>query len=234
MSEKKTEPKFRVGIVARIKHGDLWEAIRKRGWNQRQGAEFLGMDQSRFGRLLNLGNVPKQLNEEQERKLLELTGKLPEELWPPEIFTEDFLEAPKVLEVMREVTPRMLAERGILALPTGQDEILEDIEQGEIVEGMLAGLSQNFPKEAAAIRAVILEGKTQTQVAQEMGVTNSCIWERIQRGLKELRLRGKRERGGKLVEFYWRARSYVGYHSSALPLTELRHARRVPPKPRAE
>jgi hypothetical protein len=70
-----SEKDFRLGYVGRIKHGDLLEALTKRGWNQKQGAEFLGIGQSEFSRWINLRDYPKNISIEMELKLFELTGK---------------------------------------------------------------------------------------------------------------------------------------------------------------
>lgn len=178
------EGRFRVSIIARIKHGDLREALKRRGWTQKQAAEFLGMDQSAFGLLINLKRIPQKLTKEQEAKLLELTGKMPEDLWPEFIRSKEFLEAPKVLEAIRDFTPAMLEAGGLLQLPPAPDEVYDAKELGLVLQEVLELLP---PREAEVIRKVFLEERDEAEVAQEYGLKSRSLYPTIRKALRRLR-----------------------------------------------
>ena len=92
-----------VALSGRIKHGDLFRAMRERGWNQRQLGEFLGMSVQHVGALLNLKWIPKRVSKELEAKLFELTGKLVDDLWPEWSRQAEFLSASKSVEMFADV-----------------------------------------------------------------------------------------------------------------------------------
>lgn len=153
-----SEGKLRVSMVAQMKQGDLREAQVKRGWTQKQMAEYLGMTQQDYGQLLNIRWFPSRgFTNKQERKFLELTGKMSNELFPEWARQKEFLEMPKVLEATREVTPQMLIDKGFLSLPLQPDE---ELERAELV-GIMDELVENLPpKYRAVIRRVFYEGDT--------------------------------------------------------------------------
>src|ERR1035437_1168153 len=127
----KRRVQMRIGIIARAKQGDIMEALEKRGWTQKQGAEFLGMHPSTFSNLINLKWFPEEFSVELEIKLVELTGKTLEELFPGWARQKDFLEMPKVSKRILEVTPQMLNSAGALYLPAGPEEAFcrQDVEK---------------------------------------------------------------------------------------------------------
>lgn len=90
------------GFEIKLKQGDLLAALRKRGWSQKQGADFLGISQMQFSSLINMrANMLQKFNKEQTRALVELTGKLPEDLFPAFIRSEAFQALPHEFEMYR-------------------------------------------------------------------------------------------------------------------------------------
>lgn len=179
------EDTLRISILARIKQGDLRAAQVKRGWTQKKMAKYLGMSQQEYGKLLNLQWFPKKgFTNKQERKFLELTGKMSDELFPEWARHEEFLEAPKVLEVMREATPQMLADNGLLALSPGPDIELEQSELRRIVQESLGTLKSSYRN---ILQKRFFEDKTLREVAEELGVTSDNIRQKEGRALRDLR-----------------------------------------------
>jgi len=181
---KKKEGTLRIGIVAKLKQGDILEALRNRGWTQKQGAEFVGLDQSKFGLLINLKWVPEEFSPKLSIKLCELTGKTPEELFPEFARQKNFLEAPKVVEVLRDVTPTMLAERNLLQLPPSPENI---IEQRELKKAVMEALHTLSPRAEKVLRLHFYEDQTDEQIASETGYTPSEIRTIRNRAMRALR-----------------------------------------------
>lgn len=166
------EEGFKVNTIARMKHGELRAALKRRGWTQKQAADFIGMPYSSLNRLLALQWFPvkKGFTRKQEQKLLELTGKTIEELFPTWTREKDFLETPKVMEIIREATPQMLQAHGLLALPPGPDEVAEKNELQSITEEMLSSLPPKYQK---VLRLHFWEEKTLEEISEEMKMSRA-------------------------------------------------------------
>jgi RNA polymerase sigma factor (sigma-70 family) len=178
---------FSIALEARARHGILREALLTRGWNQRQGAEFVGVGQSTFGEWVNLKKVPRRLSEARERKLFELTGKLVEDIWPPDILTEEFIGAPKKAEAIREVPAELLIGGGLFALPPAPEEVATANELEAAIQNALAILK---PKERLAIEAHFLEDKNLAETGNELGVKSERARQLVGDALNHLRRRG--------------------------------------------
>lgn len=178
---------FSVGFVGRLKHGDLLEALAKHGWNQSDGARFLGISPSQFGRMINMQEVPKieEVPTDLEIKLAELTGKSMSELWPEAVFTKEFVEAPKVLNSVREVPiPALLSsfQQRQLSDPRhllGQKELIADVER------VLDSLE---PRLQEVIRLRFFDGLTLREAGKEMSVGPERVRQIEARALRALRL----------------------------------------------
>ncbi len=177
---------FPIALIAQIKHGYLQEAIKKRGWTQKQAAEFFGTNGSWFGEVINLKKVPseKWLVEHQE-KLFELTGKLPKDLFPESLRTKEFLDAPKTIEATCEVPLHfLLSGRESLALPPTPEEILMNKDFAKGVREILSTLPR---QQEEVIVKIFLEGKSETEVARELGKFRQSISQAKIRALNKLR-----------------------------------------------
>lgn len=109
-----------ITAITKLKHADLWRAAKKLG-SQSALARYLGVTPQDIGAWINLKAVPcfvspnrssKWTDEyitELERKLLELTGKTLDELFPEE-FRDNvlFLHAPKTFERTAKVRANAL------------------------------------------------------------------------------------------------------------------------------
>ena len=177
--------RFSVAVESHMRHGVFCEALAQRGWTQRQGAKFLGIDEGKFGRWVNLKEVPGDVSDELEAKLFELTGKLVEDIWPEKVFTEEFLATPKEVEVIRDVPTEFLLRRaGIFSLPPAPDEALERRELKEAVDRVLRQLR---PRDERIIRAVFEEEATEEAIGLCVGLDRDTVHMRKQRALRTLR-----------------------------------------------
>lgn len=176
--------KFSISVVARLKHGILREALRKRGWTQRYAAEFLEMSEHLFGQIVNLKHIPKNLTLQQEIKFEQLTGMRIDELFPKEVFSKEFLQAPKILEAIREMPIYALASKGIIALPPTPEEF---VQKRELSDALDKALRELLPRQEAAIRRVLIEGETLQEVGNSFMVSRETVRNRIKAGVKKIR-----------------------------------------------
>ena len=49
---------MRIAAVVKIKHGAIWQALQKLGWNQSELARQLNMHPTRVGEIINLKRRP--------------------------------------------------------------------------------------------------------------------------------------------------------------------------------
>lgn len=180
-----SEAGFPIAIRAQLKHGFLWEALRKRGWTQKQGAEFIGISQTYFGMWLSLKKRPKNISPQVAVKLFELTGKSIPELWPEKVFTEEFLTTPKTFEATRTIPVRMLGRTTAFAtLPAGPAS--DRAEQGELRALIARALSSLTPRYSLVIRRHIFDGKNFSEIGKELGVSRSRAAQLYLAGVRRL------------------------------------------------
>ncbi len=153
-----------IALVARVKQGDLWEALQKRGWSQTAGAKFIGMNPYAFGDMINLRAVPN-LTMEQECKLFELTGKTLEEIFPSEIRTKEFLQGQRVFSALKKCSVAALASSGIRALPMNQPEMVE-----ELAEEIRACISFLSGRERD-VMSLVNKGKSDQEIGVKLSLS---------------------------------------------------------------
>jgi len=177
--------KFLLSIEARMRHGILREALLKKGWTQKQAAEFLGVSLNTFSRWVNLKETPKY-SPDREKKFFELTGCIWEDLWPKEIFTKEFLGRKKVIEAIREVPAYLLPQAcGIFYLPPKTEEVVErKILREKIFETLGRALT---PRQKRMIIKNFFEGKTLETIGWEEGLTDERVRQILDNSLKRLR-----------------------------------------------
>jgi len=175
---------MRIGIIARAKQGDIFEALEKRGWSQRQGAEFCGMGQGTFGRLINMRWVPEEFPPELTVKLYELTGKMPEELFPDWARERDFLSTPKVSKRIVEVTLPMLQSAETLYLPPTPEEIFSKRELEEKISQILPTLSL---KEEQVVQRGVMNDETFEDISKDLHVSRERVRQICVVALRKLR-----------------------------------------------
>lgn len=195
-----------------MKHGVLYEAIKKRGWSVKKAAEFLGIRHSTLCSIINLkkrppflfssgtGEETKRKANELTEKLMELTGMVVEDLFPKAVRTNEFLDKSKVFERTAEVPlDKLIGYRETLALPPAPDEELMEKEDDEEFLEVVNGLSF---QQRHAVQRVLFEGKETREVAKERGISISAISANIQSAKKKVRevldARRRRERARSL------------------------------------
>lgn len=208
---------FNISVVAKIKNGALYQAIKRKGWTNRKAADFLGVSEKQIGLMINLKSKPPFIFSkyrsthpkvesravELTEKLMELTGKTVEDLFPEAVMTKEFLSRSKQIEANKDVSiGALLSYTATLALPPAPDEVLMQQEMENDVTEILSTLTR---EQQHAINEVYLEGKTCQEVGREQGVSGQCISFRANKGIKAI----KRE----------------------LELKELRVSRKLPFKP---
>lgn len=130
MKRTTSESSFRVRILARVRHDQLLKLREELGWSQRELADHLGISITSVVQWEGLKSYPKR--EQVMRRLCELAGSTPEELFPEFLRTKEFQTLPKSIEVSREVDPRLLlAGAGVpRLLPTPEEsEALRRIQE---------------------------------------------------------------------------------------------------------
>jgi DNA-directed RNA polymerase specialized sigma24 family protein len=122
---------------------------------------------SLFGNWMNLKLVPTRLTQEQEQRIVDLTGKTPEMLWPEYVRSKDFLDAPKSFSFVGNIEARKMLEatRRLRELPAITPEAV--FNRTELREHIEQALSSIQPKYAQAIRARFLEDKNYDEIAVE-------------------------------------------------------------------
>jgi len=183
----KISDKLLIAFAGRMKHGELFRALQRRGWTQSQAAEFIGWEPAKFGRLINLQWVPKEFTRREEEKLVELTGKSLDDLFPPELRNKEFLEAEKTVAAFREVHVAALADIGILQLSPAPDEFSEQQEMHRLLDGSLEMLT---PKEAEILRrrfGYYGQEESYEKIASDLGHSGVGIAGMEKRALRRLR-----------------------------------------------
>lgn len=176
---------FKVAIVARMKHGILWEALRKRGWNQRQGAEFFGMDQQSFGRMINMKAIPN-FTDEFISKLIEFTGMSPDEVFPEFIRRKEFLEMDKIRETFLSLTPLQLAEKHVYNLPPAPDEIVARKELEALIE---SGFGVLDARETEILKRVVIEDESLTEVGRDLNISKERVRQILESAKDKIRMK---------------------------------------------
>lgn len=193
------ESTFCVTITSRMQHADLLAATEKMGGYQAT-AQYLGVSTATLSAWINLRSWPNLRSSvygkrrlkrwpEIERKLFELTGKGPTELFPGFVRLSGVLKAPKVLRQTREVQARdfaALANRTMTALPP-PERIVGLTELHEAIQQALKILSSREQK-ALEIRFG-LNGTpvgTLNEVAKHLGVSQERARQILAAALRKL------------------------------------------------
>lgn len=164
---------LKITIVQRAKHGDFHEAIKRKGWTQKQAAEYLEMPYSSFLSLINLKRVPKTLTDVQRGKIEQLTGKCVEEIFPQEIRDRSWLMAKKRFERTIEIDPAKFIATG-----AGQkliDGPLETAMKNEMLERLRTIMSAALTDRERIVTEFRMEGMTLEEVGRRCNVTRERV-----------------------------------------------------------
>ena len=89
---------FKVAYIVTPKHGELLKAMQRRRWNQKQLAEYLGISQNDISRILKFRSKPPLYRNQPEKmrlfreRLMELTGKTYDSLFPDEVYRDEVMK----------------------------------------------------------------------------------------------------------------------------------------------
>lgn len=184
-----TEGKFEVALVAKIKHGKLYKLLREKGWSQAELARELGVRQRDVSDWMLLKSCPR--NENVLRKLMELTGESPFDLFPqflrePE-WRENFAELPREWAIIRDIDVKQLMGGKVLALPSAEDEYAER----ELEERVRESLNLLTPREKQILEMCFgVNGNdehTHDELSKKIGVSRSRVRQLAIRALHKLR-----------------------------------------------
>lgn len=178
-----------VGLSGRIKHGDLLRAMRERGWSQVELGRFLGLRPSSVGQLINLQWIPTdhKRNARLSARLFELTYKTHAELWPEWTRTDEFLQSDKRLDLYRDITPRTLADRGLVALPPTPEDVFSEKERADAVAATLSTLSPRQERVVKMRFGLNGEEMTYQEIGEAIGVSASRAYTIERRALRILK-----------------------------------------------
>jgi RNA polymerase sigma factor (sigma-70 family) len=179
---------FEITAVTKLKHADLWAAAKKLG-SQSALARHLGVKATTVGEWINLKRCPpaeavgthwtEDRITEIEGKLLALTGKTWDELFPDELRKSvQFLDCSKMIEKTARVRAESMEQYALATterLSRGIEDTLQREEQREAVRSVLATLSYR-EREIIKMRfGIDQKCHTQEEVAKVFKVTKSRI-----------------------------------------------------------
>ncbi len=170
--------KFSVAFVGRIKNGAIYEFLKQKGWSQAEFARRLGVRMTDVSNWMLLKKVPHK--EETLKKIEHLMGRLREDIFPELLQTKEWQEfieqAPREYAVIREISVKaLMARQNPLALPSVEDEYLEEEEAAESLRALQDALDILTPKERMIIEMHTGLGDTEqltlVQIGDALGIS---------------------------------------------------------------
>lgn len=171
-----------VGFSVRMRHGDILRVMQERGWNGKQMAKALGMGLLNFYALLNFRRIPKRRDSPWQAKLMELTGKTMEEMFPEWLHEDWFTDAPKKQIIYQELTPQILEQARAKELPSPED-LVENAEQLLLLRKALGTLKPRYQ----VVVQMSLEGMTAGQIAEKLGLSRSRVDQILKNAQRDLK-----------------------------------------------
>ncbi len=189
---------FKAAYSVRARHGVLHEAIKLRGWKIKQAAEFLGLHPSVLSSILSLKARPprytkvpdgKERFAALEEKLMELTGKSFEELFPDEVYNDEVMENARAVDffVERNVSALRLEPSSNASVITVDGETGSAADYGNLVQLIRDSLSK---RQWGILDYRFLQGMTLEEVGKILKISPQRVRQIEGRALR--RLRGKR------------------------------------------
>ncbi|MDP3735255.1 MAG: sigma factor-like helix-turn-helix DNA-binding protein [bacterium] len=189
-----SEGTFEVALIGKIKHSKLYKLLREKGWSQAELARQLGVSQMTVSKWMLLKGYPR--NENVLRKLMDLTGESPFDLFPQfmreDEWRERLAELPREWAVIREIQIKQLMGGKILALPSAEDEYAELEFEERLRETLNLQISQSLtPREGQILNMRFgLSGErehTLREVGDAIGITRKRVHQIEIRALRKLR-----------------------------------------------
>jgi RNA polymerase sigma factor (sigma-70 family) len=113
----------KIALMAKIRNGHLVALLQEKGWNQADFARAVGVDQTRVSLWMQMKAIPKMPALRQ--RIEQATGKLFEDLFPPELAQLTPQDVPRDLVAIREVPmARLLASAQALRIASPEDAAL--------------------------------------------------------------------------------------------------------------
>lgn len=168
-----------MALVGRVKQGDLVRVMRERNWTQKELGVFLGLDQHQISRVVNMAWVPP-ITPEFEAKIFQLTGRLPEDVWPEWARSKDWLKKNKKVSLHKAVNRRMIAD-----LPPSPNELFAESERARVVNEVIE--SRLTPREIAVVRSRFFDDETLQATGRKLGVSRERIRAIEAKALRKLR-----------------------------------------------
>lgn len=169
------------------KQPDLVKAMQDRGWTQTRTAKFLGIHTQYFGRIINYRDSSRTFSEELSDRLFELTGKLPDELFPQEQISEELnIDEPEVIQEIECSQVRVLGNGALkLLAQISPPELAFDFELKAMLEEAIATLPSSRMQEVVRLR--YFEDQTLAAVADQLKVSSERIRQIEAKALQKLR-----------------------------------------------
>lgn len=79
------------------------------------------------------------------------------------------------------------SETGDAALVAAITTVTQAVSQQQMVEAALLGLARLPETQQVVLHEHLLAGRSLSEISAELGITKNAVWERLQRGLRELR-----------------------------------------------
>lgn len=179
--------KFSIAMTGRLRHGALWKARGELGSNKAL-AEYLGVSHIAVGEWINMKSMPgRRCMARIEGRLMELTGKAVEDLFPEELRNPEFLEKSKTFEVDRCFDIAQLAESGCLRMPVMPDTYAEVAETKDVVKREVEALSQR-QSEVVKLFYGFNEGPlTISEIAGKLNLSTTCVSLYLKQAMTRLR-----------------------------------------------
>jgi RNA polymerase sigma factor (sigma-70 family) len=199
--EDASEQRFLVTLQVRAKHADLLAASRKMG-SIKLLAEHLGVGYSQLCGWIAMNEAPPigssrskvwsspNRVREIEEKLLKLTGKTLEELFPEAIRSRDFLDAKKVMESTGLVDVRRLSLRceEVAYLPAPEHDFEDETDTSDVIDKMLKSLTFRQREIVKLVFGLSGEGHlTQREIGKRFKVSGANIQAIKEKALRRLR-----------------------------------------------
>jgi RNA polymerase sigma factor (sigma-70 family) len=119
---------MRFTITARLRHGPLWDAVKRHG-SIKKMSDSTGIPYGTLQSWIGLREIPSVRKWEQYGSLLvKETGKEFDELFPAEIRTRKFLDIPKITEITKDIPNHLLSGMGQsrFELPSPEDAMIQE------------------------------------------------------------------------------------------------------------
>ena len=117
-------------------------------------------------------------------KLVELTGKLPEDLFQGFIDSHSVFGISETRGMLFEMTPQALAKHHLLQLPPSPEEFMCSVELRQAINDALSTLA---PRERKVIEEVTMNGVTLEELGAELGLHKEHIRRIEAKALRKLR-----------------------------------------------